>query len=232
MKRKREAEPASGGARHGFAGGVQGQLPAGDGVVCGLAPEIGAGRLWGVQRTHTARMPGADPVGAVPWFRVRTWPLWAVSAESGIAPFCGCARGVERVSGGCFGESACIARRGRAWMHSVPPSAGSRAVFVQFRGGGEVGVVKWDAPVTVAEVASLPVVLGPVQAGRLLGLGRTTVYRLLRGGTFPVPVRRVGRSWVVPTAGVLTYLGLATPASVTPASGCGCGARVNATEER
>ncbi|MFE6307467.1 helix-turn-helix transcriptional regulator [Nocardiopsis sp. NPDC057823] len=34
----------------------------------------------------------------------------------------------------------------------------------------------------------------------MLGLGRTTVYRLLREGAFPVSVRRVGCSWVVPTA--------------------------------
>ncbi|MDT0331455.1 helix-turn-helix domain-containing protein [Nocardiopsis sp. DSM 44743] len=92
--------------------------------------------------------------------------------------------------------------------------------------------MKRDAPVVLADVASLPVVLGPVQAGRMLGLGRTTVYRLLRGGTFPVPVRRVGKAWVVPTAGVLTYLGLDTPDTFTAASGgCGCGARMNTTEE-
>ncbi|MFY7066149.1 helix-turn-helix transcriptional regulator [Nocardiopsis changdeensis] len=94
-------------------------------------------------------------------------------------------------------------------------------------------MVKRDAPVTLAEVASLPVVLGPVQAGRLLGLGRTTVYRILREGAFPVPVRRVGRSWVVPIAGVLAYLGLDTLATstVTTGGGSGCGARVNAEEK-
>ncbi|WP_306368598.1 helix-turn-helix domain-containing protein [Nocardiopsis sp. CC223A] len=92
--------------------------------------------------------------------------------------------------------------------------------------------MKRDAPVTLAEVASLPVVLGPVQAGRMLGLGRTTVYRLLREEAFPVLARRVGRSWVIPTAGVLAYLGLDTPAtSPTTTGGCGCGARVNAEEK-
>ncbi|MDE3721390.1 helix-turn-helix domain-containing protein [Nocardiopsis sp. N85] len=107
-------------------------------------------------------------------------------------------------------------------------------MFVQFIGGEEVGAVKRDAPVRLAEIASLPVVLGPVQAGRLLGLGRTTVYRLLREGTFPVPVRRVGKAWVVPTAGVLSYLGLetlTTSVTTTGGCGCGCGARTNTTEE-
>ncbi|WP_372339664.1 helix-turn-helix transcriptional regulator [Nocardiopsis sp. CC223A] len=117
-------------------------------------------------------------------------------------------------------------------MRGALSSAGSRAVFVQFRGGGEVGVVKRDTPVALAEVSSLPVVLSPVEAGRMFGLGRTTVYRLLREEAFPVPVRRVGRTWVVPTAGVLSYLGLETPTTSTATTdGCGCGARTNTTEE-
>ncbi|WP_306368723.1 AlpA family transcriptional regulator [Nocardiopsis sp. CC223A] len=92
--------------------------------------------------------------------------------------------------------------------------------------------MKRETPVTLAEVASLPVVLGPVQAGRMLGLDRTTVYRLLREEAFPVPVQRAGKAWAVPTAGVLSYLGLDTPAtSTTTTGGCGCGARTNTTEE-
>ncbi|MEU3017475.1 helix-turn-helix domain-containing protein [Nocardiopsis sp. NPDC007018] len=83
-----------------------------------------------------------------------------------------------------------------------------------------------DTPVRLGEVGSLPVVLEPMAAGRMLGLGRTTTYRLLRQGTFPVPVLRVGRSWRVPTAGILAYLGL--PVSSTFGEGCsGCGARSN-----
>lgn len=105
-------------------------------------------------------------------------------------------------------------------------------MFVQFRGGEEVGEVRSGTPVALAEVAMLPVALDPVTAGRMLGLGRTTVYRLLREEAFPVPVRRVGRSWVVPTSGVLTFLGLDTPTtSIATGGGCGCGARANTTEE-
>ncbi|MFD6096370.1 helix-turn-helix transcriptional regulator [Nocardiopsis flavescens] len=66
----------------------------------------------------------------------------------------------------------------------------------------------------------------------MLGLGRTTVYRLLREEAFPVPVRRTGRSWVVPTSGVLSYLGLEIPSTSSAITGgCGCGARTNTTEE-
>ncbi|WP_249188457.1 AlpA family transcriptional regulator [Nocardiopsis sp. MG754419] len=71
------------------------------------------------------------------------------------------------------------------------------------------------------EVGSLPVVLEPVAAGRMLGLGRTTTYRLLRQGTFPVPVLRVGRSWRVPTAGVLAHLGLEPFFNSQSCSRCG-----------
>ncbi|MBB5492213.1 helix-turn-helix domain-containing protein [Nocardiopsis metallicus] len=83
-----------------------------------------------------------------------------------------------------------------------------------------------DTPVRLDEVGSLPVVLNPVEAGRMLGLGRTTTYRLLREGSFPVPVLRVGRSWRIPTAGVLAHLGLPVPS--TAGEGCSrCGARSN-----
>ena len=84
-----------------------------------------------------------------------------------------------------------------------------------------------NTPVTMVEVGSLPVVLDPVTAGRMLGLGRTTTYRLLRQGSFPVPAHRTGKAWVVPTAGVLVYLGLPV------GGGCGgCGARGNNSEMR
>lgn len=108
-------------------------------------------------------------------------------------------------------------------MRGAPHHAGSRTTNVQNRGGGEVGKVRSDAPVRLDEVGSLPVVLDPVNAGRMLGLGRTTTYRLLRQGSFPVPVHRIGRSWKVPTAGILAHLGLQTPAT---SDGCArCGAR-------
>ncbi|WP_240808644.1 hypothetical protein [Actinomadura geliboluensis] len=47
-----------------------------------------------------------------------------------------------------------------------------------------------------------------VTAGRALGVGRTKSYELARTGHFPCPVLRVGRSYLVPTAGLLTLLGL------------------------
>lgn len=112
-------------------------------------------------------------------------------------------------------------------MRTAPSNAGPRSAFVHVRGGKEVDEVAVNTPVTMVEVGSLPVVLDPVTAGRMLGLGRTTTYRLLRQGSFPVPAHRTGKAWVVPTAGVLVYLGLPV------GGGCGgCGARGNNSEMR
>nr|WP_275040750.1 helix-turn-helix domain-containing protein [Nocardiopsis prasina] len=63
--------------------------------------------------------------------------------------------------------------------------------------------------------------LGPVEAGRMLGLGRTTTYQLLRSGFFPAPAHRAGRSWKIPTAGVLDHLGLEAFATSANCSRCG-----------
>ena len=62
--------------------------------------------------------------------------------------------------------------------------------------------------VTFAEIAHLPVVVDLLTAGRVLGIGRTTAYRLVQAGEFPCPVVRVGGVYKVPTAGLLRLLGL------------------------
>jgi excisionase family DNA binding protein len=45
-------------------------------------------------------------------------------------------------------------------------------------------------------------------AARILGVGRTTAYRLARAGTFPVPAVRVGRTYRIPVARLIELLGL------------------------
>jgi hypothetical protein len=74
-------------------------------------------------------------------------------------------------------------------------------------------------PLTLAEIAGLPAVTDLVTAGRALGLGRTKAYELARAGQFPCPVIRAGKSWVVPTAGLLALLGLPVPGSPDSAHG-------------
>jgi hypothetical protein len=61
---------------------------------------------------------------------------------------------------------------------------------------------------TPAEIRTLPAVVDLVTAGQALGVGRTKSYELARAGRFPCPVLRVGRSYLVPTTGLLALLGL------------------------
>lgn len=59
------------------------------------------------------------------------------------------------------------------------------------------------------EVYDLGIRTDLVTACRIaLGVGSTTAYALAGRGELPFPVHRVGRQWVVPTAGLLAFLGL------------------------
>ncbi|WP_435113695.1 helix-turn-helix domain-containing protein [Nocardiopsis synnemataformans] len=84
------------------------------------------------------------------------------------------------------------------------------------------------SPVTLGEIGSLPLLLDPVTAGRVLGMSRSSTYRHLQAGTFPVPAHRVGRSWHIPTAGILAHLGIGLDALL---GCCGCGARHDEHQE-
>ncbi|MBB4934378.1 excisionase family DNA binding protein [Lipingzhangella halophila] len=76
-------------------------------------------------------------------------------------------------------------------------------------------VILVKSGLTPEEVRALPVVLDAVTAGQLLGLGRTSTYRLLETGEFPAPAFRVGAQWRIPTAGVCQLLGLDYPLART-----------------
>lgn len=61
---------------------------------------------------------------------------------------------------------------------------------------------------TQDEVRALPVVVDLPTAARVLGLGRTAAYELVRTGHWPTPVIRVGRLIRVPSAPLVELLGL------------------------
>jgi len=63
-------------------------------------------------------------------------------------------------------------------------------------------------PMTRAELLGLPVSTDLVTAGRAFGVGRTKAHRMARAGEFPVPVLRLGASYRVRTADLLTLLGI------------------------
>jgi hypothetical protein len=59
---------------------------------------------------------------------------------------------------------------------------------------------------TREELLSLPPVLDVPTAGRVLGIGRSLAYELVRNGAWPTTVVRVGKLIKVPTAPLLMLL--------------------------
>lgn len=73
-------------------------------------------------------------------------------------------------------------------------------------------------PSDVIDLTELPPTVDIVTAARILGVGRTVAYELVREGGWPTPILHVGRKIRVPTAPLLALLGLAPPAP-GPSSG-------------
>ena len=69
------------------------------------------------------------------------------------------------------------------------------------------------------DVRQLPPTLDVPEAARLVGIGRTAAYELIRTGQWPTPVIRLGRRLVIPTAPLLVLLGLTPPASGSQSTG-------------
>jgi len=57
-------------------------------------------------------------------------------------------------------------------------------------------------------ISAVPAVIDVETAGRLLGLGRSAAYQLVKDGAWPTPVLRLGRRWRVLTAPLLALLGI------------------------
>ncbi len=63
-----------------------------------------------------------------------------------------------------------------------------------------------SAGVAADPLAGLPPVIDLMDAAGLLGLGRTTAYKLVRTGQWPTPIIRIGRLIRVPTAPLVDLL--------------------------
>lgn len=61
---------------------------------------------------------------------------------------------------------------------------------------------------TADEVRALPAVVDLSTAARVLGLGRSAAYELVRIGAWPTPVLRLGRLIKVPSAPLVELVGL------------------------
>lgn len=71
-------------------------------------------------------------------------------------------------------------------------------------------------PFTRDRLRSLPSVVNLMTAACALGIGRTKAYQLAQTGQFPCCVLRVGRSYHVPTTGLLELLGVTHLTDQTP----------------
>jgi hypothetical protein len=58
------------------------------------------------------------------------------------------------------------------------------------------------------QIRALGVTTDIVTAGAVLGIGRTTAYRLAQSGQFPVPVLKIGDRYLVPVAHLLRAIGI------------------------
>ena len=67
------------------------------------------------------------------------------------------------------------------------------------------------AGVGTDRLADLPPVIDLIEAAALLGVGRTTAYKLERRGEWPTPVLRIGWLIKVPTAPLRELLSRSTP---------------------
>ncbi len=60
---------------------------------------------------------------------------------------------------------------------------------------------------SIEDVRALGTTTDIVTAAAILGIGRTTGYRLARSGRFPVPVTRIGRKLIVAVPHLLAAIG-------------------------
>jgi predicted DNA-binding transcriptional regulator AlpA len=63
------------------------------------------------------------------------------------------------------------------------------------------------AAASLTDLTRLPPTLDLVDAARLLGIGRTLAYEMVREETWPTPIIRAGRKIRVPSAPLLVLLG-------------------------
>lgn len=65
-----------------------------------------------------------------------------------------------------------------------------------------------SAPLGFSEVFDLPVTVDLRTAARAFGIHTGTAYRLVRQGTFPCPVLRIGGLYRIPTVHLMRTLGI------------------------
>ena len=68
------------------------------------------------------------------------------------------------------------------------------------------------------ELNALPAVIDVTTAGKVIGIGRSSAYDLIRRNEFPTPVLHIGKLIKIPTAPLLSLIGVLPPSPDQKAS--------------
>lgn len=69
-------------------------------------------------------------------------------------------------------------------------------------------MISTSLQLTAEQIRTLPTVVDVPTAAAILGVGRTAAYELIRTNRWPTPVLRMGKLIRVPTAPLLTLVGV------------------------
>jgi excisionase family DNA binding protein len=73
----------------------------------------------------------------------------------------------------------------------------------------QLAIVQDQSPASdVIDLTKLPPTVDIVTAARILGVGRTVAYELVREGTWPTEVIRLGRKIRIPSSPLLNLVGI------------------------
>ena len=91
-------------------------------------------------------------------------------------------------------------------MHDRPHQRGTAEIGEMARGTQPRSRAQSSYTTANIQRAALPAVLDVPQAARLLGIGRTLAYELVRTDQWPTPVIRVGRLIKIPTGPLIELM--------------------------
>jgi predicted DNA-binding transcriptional regulator AlpA len=98
-------------------------------------------------------------------------------------------------------------------MHDLPHPRGTAEIGEMTRGTQPRSRAQHSYTEGKIQRAALPAVLDVPQAARLLGIGRTLAYELIRTNQWPTPVIRMGRLIKIPSGPIVELMttGAAAP---------------------
>jgi len=96
-------------------------------------------------------------------------------------------------------------------MHDLPHPRGTSEIGAMTRGTQPRNGAQNSYTAGKIQRAALPAVLDVPQAARLLGIGRTLAYELVRNDQWPTPVIRMGRLIKIPSGPLIELMSTGYP---------------------